>query len=274
MEFQKLQHRPCELENSDEVAIHLHGLSQLIRSAGGFAAMVPRTEVSWVLHLADIVSYGAVSAGMTPLSTYAFHRASRLKLGQRAFQPLIPLKEDLRPIFEEFVGVYRALYLQAEARFPVIQARVEQSHILFRRGTPIHRLIRSTSDVTPIEPVQIILYLNLILLEHATLAPSKLSEFFLRIRKSMVNNDLDVGGSRFVLIWVLITDASGHRLDSPARVQLLSRLCRVYQQLSTTLRRQYEESLMFFLTDDETEIDGPLLEPLFRRVVMDSLGSR
>ena len=274
LELDPVQRSHAKLEGHTELAVHLRGLSQVVQSAGGFANIMPKAELSWVLHLADIVSYGSISRGTTPISIHAFHPATHLKLDQWTFQSRILYKEDFCLVFEEFVGVYKALYLLAETQFLDSKAGSERLHLLFVSGTQIYRLITSSNDLSPVDSIQIILYLSLIVLEYAPLGPTRLWDFFLRIRKSMVDQNLDVSGSRFVLLWVLITDSSGCRLDNPARVQLLCRLCWVLRRLSLVLRKKLQEFLMWHLTGDKMRAEGLIDPETFRRAVMEDLRLR
>jgi hypothetical protein len=221
----------------------------------------------------DIVSYGLLSAGRTPISAHAYHPESSLKYDLPTYGSFIPPAEDLLSISEEFVGVYLAFYTLSRKRLKQEDPNANRSYAMFRSGTPIHRILHDSSDKFPVEPIQLLLYFNLIILDYASASPSTLENILQQIRKSMVDENLDIAGCRYTLMWLLISDGSKRRLDCASRVQLLCRLCRVYNHLSSLLQKQYEECLVWFLTGDEQEIKGPVVTPdQLSHLVMKDIG--
>jgi hypothetical protein len=204
---------------------------------------------------------------------HAYHAESSLNYDLSTNESFIPPAEDLLSISEEFIGVYLAFYTLSRKRLKQEDPNVNSSYAMFRSGTPIHRILHDSSDKFPVEPIQLLLYFNLIILDYASASPSKLENFLRQIRKAMVDEHLDIAGCRYTLMWLLISDGSKRRLDCAFRVQLLCRLCRVYNHLSSLLQKQYEECLVWFLTGDGKEVQGPILTPdQFRHLVMKNIG--
>jgi Fungal specific transcription factor domain len=259
------------VNEESELDVHIQGLAQLIQAAGGFRLVQTRQRVGWVLQAVDIMSSGAISAGAFPVSLHAFHPSSSLEMDWDDFHPLIPAPDDLVPVMEEFVGVYGALLFLAKSHWECSVSDRADTYLFFQHGSVLYCHIQDNDDRSPFSSTQIALYLNLTLLSYSDMPPSALRQELLRLQDLMVDEDLDRNVSRYILMLMMVGNNKAGDVDSPARVNLLCRLSRVFKSLSSALQLQFWGCLIWFLTGDISDQRGRLLEPheLRQRVMVD-----
>lgn len=174
-----------------------------------------------------MLNCGAITASLTPLSTHAFCAPARLKIPSggisSAKSTLFPALDDIRPFVEEFIRVYGNFFREAQSRSATaIMATLHpaaSSHLciyqIFRRGTPVHRLLTGPTTNTTISRNTVPFCLNIILWDCRAAPGVLVNRSFKRVRLAMVDEGLDMGGVAEVLFWVLMTD--------PERIWLLGR---------------------------------------------------
>lgn len=256
----------------------------MIAVRGGLRVLSRVRYVGWDVHWADILLWGEISAGLTPLSPYAFHWPAKLRLpgGSDRLSPatLIPDIGSARAYAEELIGAYGSFYRQAQLRFGAPEtlfwsAPFEQNlslRALFQPGSPVHRLLTEARFRIAMPPATLPLYWNILLgmFQHKDIAD--VHRFCRYIHSVMVEGGLESSGTAEALYWILSTDVDRRCVGHAESIWLLARLLRVVKKLSFTLQLQLETQLLSFLTGNSYAANDHSWHPeAFRLAIIEDL---
>ena len=279
-ELYQLRSRESVSKEEQEIDAHILGIRYLIKGRGGFTEICDDPSVSWMTIMTDLLTFGEISAGETPLSQHA-------SLPDLALAASIDKSTSMSGNYSYSSEILAQEYMSAFGNF-FLEAQVRQSQglpkvpdengyfwisLLFRPGTAIYRLLNNPTSVG-VPRICVLFLLNIILWDHRQALQSLLDGYFRKVQISMVETGLDLDGCMDLLLWTLVTDPETGTIPSihHQTLWLLARLLRIHKWLSKHLQAQVEDALLQFLTGNET-LQPPVEIESFHLAILHDLES-
>ena len=263
-------------EERQEFHGHIQGIRYLIERRGGFMALCNDPAMSWILIATDLMAYGELSAGWTPLSKQILPPPEPSLSASVDESKSYPYNLQLETLLREYSGAFGNFHAEAQTRKrkclsndPEDSAYFMISQI-FRPG--IHMNLLLTNPICIGCPrICILFLLNVILWENRENLYALFHGYFKQVRLSLVKEHFYFGGSMDRFFWVLITDPETHRVNCAESLWLVARLLRVHVRLSEQLQAEVEKSLLHFIIPEDEDGESCFNPETFHSVVRNDL---